>query len=264
MKDTKKKHQLVELRGQGKSQRTVAKELGIGLQTVVRWERELKEQIENQKAIDLDALLERHQLTSQAQIERYAVEIARVDEEIQTRPLADVSTPKLYDIRIKLHTRVDGILPAFTLRDDDEIAEQKALRKLITSRRGQQASEVKAHAEQGGNGDGTVRADDLVTQQLATLERFRAGEIDGRTAANEMAMIGSIFKGIDVAELQRRLEQLELGVKQKPIDKEEIEIIHNTVIEVAGPDIKMQEKVLGTIIKVYQRIEEKNRQEKLN
>ena len=214
MKDTKKKHQLVELRGQGKSQRTVAKELGIGLQTVVRWERELREQIENQKAIDLDALLERHQLTSQAQIERYAVEIARLDEEIQMRPPTDVSTPKLYDIRIKLHTRVDRILPAFTLRDDDEIADQKALRKLVASRRNQKASEVKAHAGHGSNGDGTVYADDLVTLQLTTLERFRAGEIDERTAAHEMAMVVSLFKGIDIADLQARLKRIETALKK--------------------------------------------------
>jgi len=214
VKDTKKKHQLVELRGQGKSQRTVAKELGIGLQTVVRWERELKEQIENQKAIDLDALLERHQLTSQAQIERYAVEIARVDEEIQMRPLTDVSTPKLYVIRIKLHTRVDRILPAFTLRDDDEIADQKALRKLVASRRNRKTSEVKAHAGHGSNGDGTVYADDLVTLQLTTLERFRAGEIDERTAAHEMAMVVSLFKGIDIADLQARLKRIETALKK--------------------------------------------------
>lgn len=264
MKDIKIKHRYVELRGLGKPQRAAADELGIGIQTAVRWEREYKEQIENRKAMELEALLERHQMTVQAQIERYGVELARLNEEKDKRDLAKVPTPKLYDMTIKLHTRVDGILPAFTLRDDDEIAGQKALRKLIASRRGQKASEVNAHAEQGGNSDGTVRADDLVTLQLATLERFRAGEIDGRTAANEMAMIGSIFKGIDIAELQRRLEQLELDTEPKPIDKEKVEIFHNTLIEVAGPDIEMQEKVLGTIMKVNERIEEKNRQQKPN
>jgi len=214
MKDMETKNRFIEGRGQGKSMRAVAEELGIGLQTVVRWERELKEQIENQKAVELEALLERHHLTLQAQIERYAVEIARLDEEIQMRPLTDVSTPKLYDIRIKLHTRVDRILPAFTLRDDDEIADQKALRKLVASRRNRKASEVKAHAGHGSNGDGTVYADDLVTLQLTTLERFRAGEIDERTAAHEMAMVASLFKGIDIADLQARLERIETALKK--------------------------------------------------
>ena len=51
MKDIKIKHRYVELRGLGKPQRAAADELGIGIQTAVRWEREYKEQIENRKAM---------------------------------------------------------------------------------------------------------------------------------------------------------------------------------------------------------------------
>jgi transposase len=58
MKDIETKHRFVELRAQGKSLRTVADELTVGLQTAVRWERELKEQIENLKAMELDALID--------------------------------------------------------------------------------------------------------------------------------------------------------------------------------------------------------------
>jgi PGF-CTERM protein len=139
MKDTDTKHRFIELRAQGKSLRTAADELAVGLQTAVRWERELKEQIENLKAMELDALLERHRLTLQAQIERYGVELTRVTDELQKRDLAGVQTPKLYDIMIKLHARIDAARPALTLRDDDEIADQKALRELVASRRGRNA-----------------------------------------------------------------------------------------------------------------------------
>ena len=60
MKDIETKHRFVELRAQGKSLRTVASELAVGLQTVVRWERKYKEQIESLNAMELDALMERH------------------------------------------------------------------------------------------------------------------------------------------------------------------------------------------------------------
>jgi hypothetical protein len=216
MKDIKTKHRFVELRAQDKSLRTAADELRIGLQTAVRWERELKEQIENLKIIELDALLERHRLTLQAQIERYGAELTRLNEEIEKRDLAEVPTPKLYDIMIKLHARVDAARPAFTLRDDDHIADQKALRELVASRRTRKASEVNARGGREGNGNGTVHADDLVTLQLTTLQRLRAGEIDGRTAANEVAMVNSIYKGIELADLQTRLERLEKSSGHKP------------------------------------------------
>ena len=225
MRDIKTKHRFVELRAQDKSLRTAADTLRIGLQTAVRWERELKEQIEDLKTMELDALLERHRLTLQAQIERYGVELTRLTEELQKRDLAEVPTPKLYDIMIKLHARVDAARPAFTLSDDDQIADQKALRELVASRRARNASEVNAPAGQQGNGNGTGRADDLVTLQLTTLHRLRAGETDGRTAANEVAMVNSIYKGIELADLQTRLERLEtvlatdLTLEADPNDK---------------------------------------------
>jgi len=208
MKDIETKHRFVELRAQGKSLRTVADELTVGLQTAVRWERELKEQIENLKAMELDALLERHRLTVQAQIERYGLELARVTEELQKRDLAGVPTPKLYDIMIKLHARVDGARPALTVRDDDEIADQKALRGLVTSRRTRKVSETTAHTKQQGNGDGTVRADDLVTLQLSTLQRFRAGELDEHAAMTEISLINSLLKGIGLTSVQEELQHI--------------------------------------------------------
>jgi len=208
VKDVETKHRFVELRAQGKSLRTVADELSVGLQTVVRWERELKEQIENMKAMELDALLERHRLTVQAQIERYGVELTRVTEELQKRDLASVPTPKLYDIMIKLHARVDAARPAFTLRDDDEIADQRALRGLVASRRIRKGSETTGHAGQQGDGDRAVRADDLVTLQLTTLQRFRAGEIDEHAAITEIALVNSLLKGIGLTSVQEELEHI--------------------------------------------------------
>ena len=220
MKDIKTKNRFVELRAQAKSLRAVADELEIGLQTAMRWEHELKEETENLKAIDYDALVERHRLTKQAQIERYGIELARVNEEIQKRDLSDVRTPKLYDIMIKLYIRVEETRSTLTLHDDDQIADQKALRDLIASRRIRAASEASPYSGCQGNGDGTVRAKDLVTLQLTTLHRLRTGTIDGRAAANEMAIIDSIFKGIEIAELQTRLERLEiaLGESHKPVE----------------------------------------------
>ena len=208
MKDIETKHRFVELRAQGKSLRTVADELAVGLQTAVRWERELKEQIENQMTMELDSLLEQHRLTAHAQIERYGIELARVTEELQKRDLAGVPTPKLYDIMIKLHARVDGARPALTMRDDDEIADQKALRGLVASRRARKVSGTTVPTRQQGNGDGMVRADDLVTLQLSTLQRFRAGELDEHAAMTEIALVNSLLKGIELTSVQDELQHI--------------------------------------------------------
>ena len=87
MKDVETRQRFVELRAQGKSLRAAADELGVGRQTLVRWEKKHGGQIENLKAIEFEALLDRHRLTLQAQVERYGAELARLHEEIQRRDL---------------------------------------------------------------------------------------------------------------------------------------------------------------------------------
>jgi hypothetical protein len=69
-------------------------------------------------------------------------------------------------------------------------------------------SEATARVEQPGNGDGTMRADDLVTLQLSTLQRFRAGEIDEHAAITEIALVNSLLKGIGLTSVQEELEHI--------------------------------------------------------
>ena len=206
MKDVETRQRFVELRAQGKSLRAAADELGVGKQTLVRWEREHREQIENLKAIELEALTERYRLTVRAQVERYGAFLEQVTEELRKRDLTTVPTSKLFDIMVKLESRVEAMCPAPTLRDDEEIAEQQALRGLVAARRRRQSSETAALSR--GNGGGSVRADDLVTMQLTTLQRFRAGEIGERAALTEIALVNSVFNGIGLTSVQEELQQV--------------------------------------------------------
>ena len=102
MKDIETKHRFVELRGLGKSQRAVADELGIGLQTAVRWERDLKEQIENLRAIELEKLREDYWLTEQDRIKCFGGRLQQIRDQLNKRDLSDVETPKLLDMELKL------------------------------------------------------------------------------------------------------------------------------------------------------------------
>jgi transcriptional regulator with XRE-family HTH domain len=102
VKGIKTQHRYIEERAQGKSQRAVADELGIGLQTVVRWERKFKEQIESLKALELEALREKFLLTEKARIERLGGQLLRIRDQLDERDFLDVETPKLLDMELKL------------------------------------------------------------------------------------------------------------------------------------------------------------------
>ncbi len=69
MKDLETKLKCLELRAQGKSYHTIAKEVGVRRQTVADWLSEYTEEVANFKAMELDALREACRMTKQARIE---------------------------------------------------------------------------------------------------------------------------------------------------------------------------------------------------
>ena len=78
MKDLKTKQKVLELRAQGKSFRAIEEEIGISRRTQATWEKEDKEELENLKAVELEAVRERYRLTVKDMVEQVPVPICSV------------------------------------------------------------------------------------------------------------------------------------------------------------------------------------------
>jgi hypothetical protein len=208
--DIANKQKFLELRAQGKSLRAIEIEIGKNRGTLAKWESECKEELENLQAIELEALREEYRLTAQARTERFGRQLRRITEELENRDLSDIPTPKLVDLAIKLDTKLREEVPTPIPTSEAGLAARKANRQLVHSL-GTLHGPVQSLKEADGakNGDGKVKGEDLVKFQVTVLQRYEAGEIDDRTAANEIAIVNSIFKGIEIADLQTRLERLE-------------------------------------------------------
>ncbi|MGZ4934576.1 MAG: hypothetical protein ACXV49_08795, partial [Halobacteriota archaeon] len=59
-----KKQKFLELRAQERSLRSIEKEIGANRRTLAKWESENKEELENLKAMELEAMREEYLLTS--------------------------------------------------------------------------------------------------------------------------------------------------------------------------------------------------------
>ncbi len=213
MKDSDKLERFLELRAQGKSLRTIETETGINRRTLSKWESESKEELDNLKAIELDALREKYWLTRQARIRIYGDQYQRFIDELKKRDLSGVPTPKLVDMALKLDTQLrdEALTPAIV--DEAGLEARKDVRNLVGSlcrEHGPMQSLKEGH--EAKNGNGKVKGNDLVKLQVTILQRYEAGEVDGRTAANEMGMVNSILRGIEIADLQARLEHVEIAL----------------------------------------------------
>ncbi len=207
MKDHELRQRFMLLRAQGASYATLTRELGVSKQTLLKWGSAHKEEIENLRAIEFETLKEQYRLTKQAQLAVYGAERLRVLEELQKRDLSAVPTPRLYDLWAKLDAQIKASCPEPVINDEDTVAAQKALRLLVSpSGNGNGTSATSAVTRSGMGG---LRTEDLIDFLRDTLRRFQAREITARDARTILAVIKTLFKGVEFAELEQRLEHIE-------------------------------------------------------
>jgi len=125
------KKQFIELRAKGYSFDKIAKELGKAKQTLIDWSKELEEEIANLKALELEALYEKHYLLKQAKIEKYGALLSKILKEVKSRNLSDVPTEKLLEILLKYESFIDTEIVDPKFKSSEEVKENKADKELL-------------------------------------------------------------------------------------------------------------------------------------
>ncbi|MGD0954941.1 MAG: helix-turn-helix transcriptional regulator [Methanotrichaceae archaeon] len=100
-KPAETKERFIELRASGMTLSKAAMELDVSYNTVVNWERDLKEEISVGKAFKLEELLEKYRMTKERRIELFGERLLAILEELAKRDLSDVPTPKLFEMMIR-------------------------------------------------------------------------------------------------------------------------------------------------------------------
>ena len=128
MKDAKTKFTCFKLRAQGKSLATIADTVGVRRQTVANWLNEHHEEVENLKAMELDALREACWMTTQARIKRLSARHEKITAELEKRDFSDLSTEKLLELERKTRTELAGEFGEPYIRSEEELSDAKATR----------------------------------------------------------------------------------------------------------------------------------------
>lgn len=200
MKDSETLQRFMVLRAQNTSYAAIERELGVTKKTLIAWGKEHREQIENLQAIEYEALQEEYGLTARARVELFGEELRRVKDELATRDLGELSTPKLYDLFVKLSAQLKAELKQPLVRSDDEVQRRVVVRELLD-----RVSTVGGDARRSGStvsaANGEVEARDLVKLQLETYRAYLAGEMDDATVLRRAGLLTPLLKAVDDAEL---------------------------------------------------------------
>jgi transcriptional regulator with XRE-family HTH domain len=120
--------QFVELRAKGWSLRKIERKLKVSKSTLANWDRALEEEIASLKAMELEALYESYFLAKESRIRVLGQQLRRVQQELKSRGLEDVSTEKLMELQLRYLDALQEEHVETRPLSEDEIAELKALR----------------------------------------------------------------------------------------------------------------------------------------
>ena len=97
----------IELRAREWTYDRIATELGVAKSTLVEWSRKFRFDINNRLALEVDTLRDRVLGSRSARVHSLVEKLARVEDELRKRDLAQVSTARLYSLADSLRRQVE-------------------------------------------------------------------------------------------------------------------------------------------------------------
>ena len=125
------KQRFVELRAQGQSFDKIAKELGKAKQTLIDWSRELKEEIANYRALELETLYESYFMLKEARLKQLGEIVCRLTGELWGRDLSSISTEKLLEFYLKYSDKIEEEILEPKFKTSGEMRENKIDREIL-------------------------------------------------------------------------------------------------------------------------------------
>lgn len=122
MHDVQMQQRFVQLRSQGWSFARIVTELGVAKQTLINWSRKLQFEIQNARAIELEALQEQLISTREVRVRKLAEQLQAIEAELAKRDLSEVPTGRLYSMAASLRRQI--------VRETGEVRFSSPLREI--------------------------------------------------------------------------------------------------------------------------------------
>ena len=107
MHDENTVQRFIELRAQGWSYARLMTELNVTKPTLIVWSRKHQFQLQNLKAIELEALGEKWLASTADRVNRLGEQLLKVEGELSQRNLGDLTTLQLYTLALSLRRQIE-------------------------------------------------------------------------------------------------------------------------------------------------------------
>ena len=128
------KDQFIELRAKGLTFADIAHQLNVSKPTLIEWSKELKTEIENSKALEMESLQEKYFASWKQRLEFTGDQFARLKEELESRDFSDMSTKELLEVSLKFQGQLQTLekKQKITVESDPLVDMDKMLKTMST------------------------------------------------------------------------------------------------------------------------------------
>ena len=106
MNDIETQQRFVFLRAEGWSFARIAQELKVSKPTLINWSRQFQFEIQNQRAINVEALQEKWLSARDVRVNALGEQLRKVEAELAKRDMSTVSTPRLFALAGALRRQI--------------------------------------------------------------------------------------------------------------------------------------------------------------
>jgi hypothetical protein len=126
MQDQNTVQRFIELRAQGWSFARIATELQVSKPTLIAWSRKQQFQIQNLKAIELEALGEKWLASVTDRVNGLGEQLRKVEAELAQRNMGDLTTPQLHTLSRSLRRQIEHAVgqPTFSVAANEIPADE--------------------------------------------------------------------------------------------------------------------------------------------
>jgi transcriptional regulator len=103
---TEQQQRFVDLRSQGWTYVRIAEEVGVTKRTLITWSRKFQFEIQNQRALELEAIQARFIATREERIKSLGEQLHAVEAELKKRDISELSTHGLFTLAANLRREI--------------------------------------------------------------------------------------------------------------------------------------------------------------
>src|SRR5512141_892723 len=107
MHDDKTVQRFIELRAQGWTYARLMTELNVSKPTLIAWSRKHQFQIQNLKAIELEALREKWLASTAERVNALGEQLRKIETELGKRDVSGLTTPQLHTLARTLRRQIE-------------------------------------------------------------------------------------------------------------------------------------------------------------